>query len=92
MEDMKSEDAETRIKAMKLLSKVAEAMGPERTRKELVSFLSGECVYSLCHPTESLLCPPSLVQINLKMMMRFCWLWQGSSESSSPSWEACTSR
>ena len=28
---------------MKLLCKVAEAMGPERTRKELVSFLSGEC-------------------------------------------------
>lgn len=42
MEEMKSEDAETRINAMRRLSTVAEALGPERTRKELIPFLGDQ--------------------------------------------------
>ena len=41
-EELASEDAETHTHAMRRLGLVAEALGPERTRKELVPFLSGE--------------------------------------------------
>lgn len=40
-EEMNSEDTEVRINAMRQLRKVAAALGPERTRKELISFLQG---------------------------------------------------
>jgi hypothetical protein len=41
-EELASEDAETHTHAMRRLCLVAEALGPERSRKELVPFLSGE--------------------------------------------------
>ncbi len=52
MEEMKSEDAETRINAMRRLSTVAEALGPERTRKELIPFLGGayRTIRRVVHP------------------------------------------
>lgn len=40
-EDMKAEDTEVRIKAMQKLKIVAAALGPERTRKELLPYLNG---------------------------------------------------
>lgn len=43
MEEMKLEDTEARIKAMRKLKTIAVALGPERTRTELIPFLSGEC-------------------------------------------------
>lgn len=42
LEDMKAEDNEIRIKAMQKLKIVAAALGPERTRKELIPYISGE--------------------------------------------------
>ena len=39
---MKSEDTEARINAMRKLKVIAQALGPERTRKELVPYLNGE--------------------------------------------------
>ena len=44
LDEMKSEDVEARISAMRKLRIVAAALGPERTRSELVPFLSGEFV------------------------------------------------
>jgi hypothetical protein len=41
-EELASEDAETHTHAMRRLCLVAAALGPERARKELVPFLSGE--------------------------------------------------
>jgi hypothetical protein len=41
-EELASEDAETHTHAMRRLCLVAEALGPERSRKELVPFLNGE--------------------------------------------------
>ena len=43
IDEMKSEDAESRIAAMRKLRVIAGALGPERTRKELVPFLNGAC-------------------------------------------------
>ena len=40
-EELKNEDTEVRIKAMKKIKTVAQALGPERTRMELVPFLNG---------------------------------------------------
>jgi len=39
---MKSEDTEVRIKAMSKLNKVAAALGPQRTREQLLPYLNGE--------------------------------------------------
>jgi hypothetical protein len=36
-----SEDVEDRIRAARKISLVAEALGPERARRELVAFLNG---------------------------------------------------
>jgi len=43
IDEMKSEDAESRVAAMRKLRVIAGALGPERTRKELVPFLNGAC-------------------------------------------------
>lgn len=40
-EELKSDEVETRIKAMRRLRTVAQALGPDRTRSELVPFLQG---------------------------------------------------
>lgn len=40
-EELKSDEVETRIKAMRRLRTVAQALGPERTRSELLPFLHG---------------------------------------------------
>jgi len=40
-DEMRSEDTEVRINAMRKLRMVAATLGPERTRKELIPFLSG---------------------------------------------------
>jgi serine/threonine-protein phosphatase 2A regulatory subunit A len=42
VEEMKSEDTEVRINAMRQLRKIAAALGADRTRKELIPFLNGE--------------------------------------------------
>lgn len=42
IDEMKSEDAESRIAAMRKLRVIAGALGPERSRTELVPFLNGE--------------------------------------------------
>ena len=57
MDEMKSEDAETRINAMKRLCIVAEALGPERTRKDLIGFLSGSLGRSKDGDHESAVAP-----------------------------------
>jgi len=41
VEEMKSEDTEVRINAMRQLRKIAAALGADRTRKELIPFLNG---------------------------------------------------
>lgn len=43
-EELKSDEVETRIKAMRRLRTVAQALGPDRTRSELVPFLQGTLV------------------------------------------------
>jgi hypothetical protein len=43
VEEMKSEDTEQRIAAMRKLRTIARALGAERTRKELIPFLNGAC-------------------------------------------------
>jgi len=40
MDEMKSEDTEARIATMRKLRTVAAALGPERTRRELIPFLN----------------------------------------------------
>jgi hypothetical protein len=44
LDEMKSEDVEARINAMRKLQTVAAALGPERTKKELIPFLAGACL------------------------------------------------
>ena len=41
VDEMKSEDTEARINAMRKLKIIAQALGPERTRKELIPYLNG---------------------------------------------------
>lgn len=40
-EELKSDEVETRIKAMRRLRTVAQALGAERTRSDLLPFLRG---------------------------------------------------
>lgn len=42
-EELKSDEVETRIKAMRRLRTVAQALGADRTRSELLPFLQGTC-------------------------------------------------
>lgn len=53
IEDMRSEDTEMRIKAMGKLRLVAAALGPERTRNELLEFLRGKSCYYDCELVSS---------------------------------------
>ncbi len=51
VEELKSEDSEVRINAMRKLHFIAKALGPDRSRAELLPFLSGKCccaVAALC--------------------------------------------
>lgn len=40
-EELKSDEVETRIKTMKRIKTIARALGPEKTRSELLPFLNG---------------------------------------------------
>lgn len=44
IEELQREDVQTRTTALRRIAKVAQALGPERTRKELVPFLNGAFV------------------------------------------------
>lgn len=48
VEEMKSEDTEARIAAMRKLRTIARALGPERTRKDLIPFLNGTFAGCCC--------------------------------------------
>ena len=48
-EELKSDEVETRIKAMRRLRTVAQALGPERTRSDLLPFLRGKPVCGTHH-------------------------------------------
>jgi serine/threonine-protein phosphatase 2A regulatory subunit A len=39
IDELKNDDLELRMNSMRSLSKIAEALGPDRTRKELIPFL-----------------------------------------------------
>jgi serine/threonine-protein phosphatase 2A regulatory subunit A len=41
LDELKTEDTEARIAAMRKLRVVAAALGPERTKRELIPFLNG---------------------------------------------------
>ena len=41
IEDLKSEDLRRRVNAVKNLGTIAQVLGPERTRTELVPFIMG---------------------------------------------------
>lgn len=49
LDEMKSEDVEARINAMKKLRLIAQALGIQRTRTELLPFLSGKFISSIYH-------------------------------------------
>lgn len=49
-EELKSDEVETRIKAMRRLRTVAQALGADRTRAELLPFLRGACAGLSCCP------------------------------------------
>jgi serine/threonine-protein phosphatase 2A regulatory subunit A len=42
-DDLKNDETETRIKSMRRLKIVAQALGPEQTRSKLLPFLQGMC-------------------------------------------------
>jgi serine/threonine-protein phosphatase 2A regulatory subunit A len=42
--ELKHEDIEFRLNSISKLSTITDALGPERTRTELVPFLQGKCV------------------------------------------------
>ena len=60
IDELKHEDVVLRLNAIKRLSTIALALGPERTRSELIPFLDGKYF---------------LIQNQLTMKMKFCWLW-----------------
>lgn len=41
IDELKNEDIQLRLNSIRRLGTIARALGPERTRKELVPFLSG---------------------------------------------------
>ena len=45
IDELKSEDQKRRINSIKNLTTIAIALGPDRTRKELILFLNGEYKY-----------------------------------------------
>jgi serine/threonine-protein phosphatase 2A regulatory subunit A len=42
IDELKSDDVKKRVNSVKNLSAIATALGPERTRNELIGFLNGE--------------------------------------------------
>ena len=44
IDELKSEDSKRRINSIKNLATIAIALGPDRTRKELILFLNGKCL------------------------------------------------
>jgi serine/threonine-protein phosphatase 2A regulatory subunit A len=46
-EEMRTDEAEIRIRSMRRLRTVAQALGPERTRTELLPFLNGRVMNML---------------------------------------------
>jgi hypothetical protein len=53
IDELKNEDIQLRLNSVRRLNTIARALGPERTRKELIPFLSGmhlckEQFFDLC--------------------------------------------
>jgi len=44
IDDLKSDDIQLRLNAVRNLSTIAKALGPDRAQKELLPFLKGEVV------------------------------------------------
>ena len=45
IDELKSEDSKKRINSIKNLTTIAIALGPDRTRKELILFLNGKFLF-----------------------------------------------
>jgi hypothetical protein len=95
-EELKSDEVETRIKAMRRLRTVAQALGPERTRSDLLPFLRGTPNISLrsCYEPGYL---PLYIKSTPEQMPRrtrtkCSWRWPKSSEASWTSWAAPSTR
>ena len=49
IDELKHEDVQCRLNSMRKIDSIASALGPERTRSELLPFISGEfyCIQSI---------------------------------------------
>lgn len=54
MDELKNEDIQLRLNAVRNISTIAKAMGPERTRNELLPFLRGLTLLYLTYPFDPL--------------------------------------
>ena len=43
IDELKNEDIQLRLNSIRRLSTIAHALGPQRTREELIPFLNGAC-------------------------------------------------
>ncbi len=76
VEELKSEDPEVRIGAMRRLTYIGKALGPDRCRSELIPFLNGMCVCA-CRTHAARVAPPaSRVRAPLPpliVQLGICW-------------------
>ena len=49
LSDLKSDDIKKRVHSVKQLNKISEALGPRRTRNDLIPFLHGNRIQSRIH-------------------------------------------
>lgn len=47
IDELKNEDAQARLNSIARISTIALALGPERTRTELIPFLQGKCIKNI---------------------------------------------
>jgi len=48
LEELKNENIQTRINAVRRIQTIAKAMGPEKTRSKLLAVIQGACVCVAC--------------------------------------------
>ena len=83
IDELRNEDVQLRLNSIKKLSTIALALGVERTRSELIPFLT-DTIYD---EDEVLLVSTILNPMQLPCF-RYCWPWLSSWAPSLPWWEA----
>jgi len=76
IDELKNEDIQLRLNSIKRLDTIARALGPERTRTELVPYLTNGTTTPVFE--RSSYQRKSSPQSALMMKMKFCWLSQRS--------------